>query len=483
MKRIEDYEKLLTSGHLKQCYLSDIFLSLQRSEKTGILELKNGPICKKVYIKNGNMIFAASNQEEDRLGEFLVKAEKITLDQYYQSIEGMKRTGKRQGTVLVELGYLKPKDLVWAVTHQVEEIILSLFQWEDGEFEFKEGLLPSEEVITLKLSTANLIYRGIKRINNVTYIKNASPPMNAILYYSAEPIDLFQDIKLEEKDKGILSLIDGIRKVLDIISLSPLGSLQTMKILYALMSTRIIEIKEKGQIIEDKIGEKILKEPEGEFDSAFVEKVEALYDRLTSTDYYTILGITKWYTSAEIKGAYYRKAKEFHPDKHFYLSSETLKNKLNTVFSHLTIAYKTLSDLKMRREYDTGLSSRAAPTESSNSEVARIKFMEGTAAFRRKSYAEAAELFRQAVNLKNSIAVYHFNLGLALVKEKKFREAQEAMNNALKLDPSNASYMAELGHIYLGLGFVLRAKAIFEKSIKFDPTNERAAAGLALIKT
>jgi hypothetical protein len=483
MKGIEDYEKLSTSGYLKQCHLSDIFLSLQRSEKTGILELKNGSLCKKVYIKNGNMIFAASNHEEDRLGEFLMKAEKITLDQYYQSIEGMKRKGKRQGTVLVELGYLKPKDLIWAITHQVEEIILSLFQWEDGEFEFKEGILPSEEVITLKLSTANLIYRGIKRINNVTYIKNACPPMNAILYYSAEPIDLFQDITLEEKDKGVLSLIDGSRKVLDIISLSPLSNLQTMKILYALMSTRIIEIKEEGKIIEDKIGEKILKEPEGEFDPAFVEKVETIYDRLSSTDYYTILGITKWNTSAEIKGAYYRKAKEFHPDKHFHLPSETLKNKLNAVFSYLTVAYKTLSDLKMRREYDIGLSSRSAPMESSNSEVARIKFMEGNAAFRRKSYAEAAELFRQAVNLKNSIAVYHFNLGLALVKDKKFREAQEAMNNALKLDPSNASYMAELGHIYLGLGFVLRAKAIFEKTIKFDPTNERAVEGLALIKT
>ncbi len=438
MKRIEDYERLSTSGHLKQCHLSDIFLSLQRSEKTGILELKNGPICKKVYIKNGNMIFAASNQEEDRLGEFLIKAEKITLDQYYQSIEGMKRTGKRQGTVLVELGYLKPKDLMWAITHQVEEIILSLFQWEDGEFEFKEGPLPSEEVITLKLSTANLIYRGIKRINNVTSIKNACPPVNAILYYSAEPIDLFQDIKLDEKDKVILSLIDGIRKVLDIISLSPLGSLQTMKILYALMSTRIIEIKEKGQGVEDKIGEKILKEPEGEFDSAFVEKVEALYDRLSSTDFYTILGITKWYTSAEIKGAYYRKAKEFHPDKHFYLPSETLKNKLNAVFSHLTIAYKTLSDSKMKREYDMGLSSRVAPVESSNSEVARIKFMEGKAALSRKSCTEAVELFRQAVNLKNSIAVYHFYLGLALGEEKKFREAEGSMNNALKLDPSNA---------------------------------------------
>ena len=68
--------------------------------------------------------------------------------------------------MLVRLGYLKPQELVWAVRRQVEEIILSLFGFEgsSSEVEFKEEPLPSDEVITLKLSAANLIYRGIKRL-------------------------------------------------------------------------------------------------------------------------------------------------------------------------------------------------------------------------------------------------------------------------------------------------------------------------------
>jgi hypothetical protein len=163
-------ERLSIYGNLKHFPLSDIFLSLQRSEKTGILEMKRGSILKKIYIRNGDIIFATSNQEEERRGEILVKAGRLPLEQYYHSMEAMKNTGKRQGAVLVELGYLKPPDLVWAVTHQVEEIILSLFQWAEGDFEFKETPLPSEEVITLKLSAANLIYRGIKRINNYVYL-------------------------------------------------------------------------------------------------------------------------------------------------------------------------------------------------------------------------------------------------------------------------------------------------------------------------
>src|SRR4030043_2046781 len=474
-------ERRSISGLLKHYPLADIFLDLHRSEKDGIIEIKNGLISKKIYMKNGDMVFATSNKEEDRLGEVLLKAGRITADQYYQSVDIIKKTGKRLGAVLVELGYIKPEDLIQAVRHQVEEIVLSLFQWEDGNFIFKEGPLLSDEVITLKLSAANLIYRGIKRINNLIHIKNAMPAKDTILYSSTDPINLFQDINLDNKDKDILSLIDGKRNIHEILAISPLDNFQTMKTLYALISTRIIEIKEKG-LKEDETFEEITKEPKIEVDSAFIEKVEDLYKRIEITDYYGIFGIEKWATMDKIKKAYYKVAKEFHPDKHFYLPSETLKNKLNMIFSQITDAYKILSDPKMRREYDQNLSIRPAKIASNNLETARARFKEDKEAFKKGAHTEAAELFGQAAYLDSSVPAYHFYHGLSLTKNKKLVEAEKAISKALKIDPFNADYMAELGHIYLQLGFNLRAKNTFEKAIKFDPANERAAEGLQKIR-
>ncbi len=470
-------ERKSISGLLKHYPLPDILLDLQRSEKNGVLEIRSGSVSKRIYIKNGVIVFATSNKEEDRLGEVLLKAGKITVDQYYQSVYIMKKTGKRQGRVLAELGYLKPEDLTWAVRYQVEEIILSLFQWEDGEFVFIEGPLPSDEVITLKLSAATLIYRGIKRIKNLTHIKNAIPSVDTILYYSTEPMNLFQDVNLDKTDKDILSLIDGRRNIQKILSISPLNNFQTMKTLYALLSTRIIEIGDE-EVLEDKTVEEIMTAPEIEVDSAFVEKIEDLYRSREIIDYYEILGIKKWATLDKIKKAYYKAAKEFHPDKHFYLPSETLRNKLNTIFYHVTQAYKTLSDPKMRREYDQRLLIRPGKLESNNAEKARVRFREGKETFRKRSYTEAAELFGQAAYLDNSVADYHFYLALSLEKEKKWREAEKALRQALKIEPFKADYIAELGHIYLQLGFKLRAKNTFEKAIRIDPNNERAAEGL-----
>ena len=471
-------EKLSIEGLLRDYQVSDILLYLKNNNKTGILEITKGSIIKKIYVKSGNVIFAISNKEEERLGEFLLRKGKITLDQYSKSVDILEKTGKRQGAVLVELGYLKPYDLIWAVQSQVEEIILSLFQWEDGEFIFKECPLPTKEVITLKISTANLIYYGIKRIKSFTRIKNALPPLDSILYYSTDPINLFQDITLDNEEKGIFSLINGKSTIKEIISISPLDNFETMKILYALYSTKILEIKEE-RVIKDRIHEKILKEYETDIDSVVIEKIENLYKKLGSINYYDILGIEHGVSDDIIKKAYYKSAKDFHPDRHFSLPSVDIQNKLHAIFSKITEAYKTLSDRSMRSEYDQKrLSVGTSKDEKSNIEIAKERFREGKEAMKNGYFTDAAQLFGQAAYLDSSVPGYHYHTGLAYKKIEKFREAEKAIRQALKVDPFNPDYLAELGHIYLKLNLPLRARGCFEKAIKYNPSHKKVSEGL-----
>jgi len=338
-------------GSLKDYWLSDILIGVQRSGKTGILEVSSGRIQKKIYVKDGWMIFAASNQESERLGDILLEEGKINQRHYDESVVLLKKTGKRQGTILVELGYLKPRELVFAVTHQVEVIIFSLFRLKDGEFEFKEGPLPSNEVITLNLSAANLIYKGVKTIEDEEHIRNMCPSPDSVLCFSLYPLDLFQDIKMDDSDKKMLFYIDGKTTLKEIIVQSHLDEVDTLKNIFALLATRIIDIKEEGENNLEIAPMEIFSEPETETQKEFIEKVEDVYKRHNEFGYYGVLGLNKYASPEEIKKAYYKTAKEFHPDRNFYHSPE-IKSKLYVLFAYITDAYSTLISPRKREEYD-----------------------------------------------------------------------------------------------------------------------------------
>lgn len=72
-------------------------------------------------------------------------------------------------------------------------------------------------------------------------------------------------------------------------------------------------------------------------------------------NYYVILGISPDSSSSDIKSAYRRLAKEFHPD--YY-------NKTRSPFQAIQEAYAVLSDPRRRRQYDTSIGAVKARSRS-----------------------------------------------------------------------------------------------------------------------
>jgi molecular chaperone DnaJ len=75
---------------------------------------------------------------------------------------------------------------------------------------------------------------------------------------------------------------------------------------------------------------------------------------LTSDDYYGILDIPISANQKEIKIAYRRLARKYHPDRNSTVSDDVMKN--------INIAFETLSDIQKRQEYDEKIKRSKSPT-------------------------------------------------------------------------------------------------------------------------
>ena len=69
-------------------------------------------------------------------------------------------------------------------------------------------------------------------------------------------------------------------------------------------------------------------------------------------NYYDILGIKKTATADEIKSAYRKLAKKYHPDM-FTNASDAEKKEAEVKFKEVNHAYEVLSDDQKRKVYDT----------------------------------------------------------------------------------------------------------------------------------
>jgi curved DNA-binding protein CbpA len=82
-----------------------------------------------------------------------------------------------------------------------------------------------------------------------------------------------------------------------------------------------------------------------------------LFHRLDDLTYYEILGVLAPASAdkKEIKRAYYALAPEFHPDTYFRKRLGSFKQKIETIFSRLTLAHDVLTHKTRRAEYDAYL--------------------------------------------------------------------------------------------------------------------------------
>lgn len=220
--------------------------------------------------------------------------------------------------------------------------------------------------------------------------------------------------------------------------------------------------------------------------------------------YYSILGVEPSATDKQIKRAYYRLARDLHPDK---APNPKARAENEQRFAAVSKAYNILKDKKKRAKYDQTLDKVSSKPEAEGPQqdmeessvsrevrsiaperkkekilIARKAHVKGIQIFRKQDYDKSITFFRAAIENDNQEATYFYHLALAMLRAKKsFTKAVDYANKAIEMDPYNMDYKLLLGQIYEMAGVITKAKKIYEEILKWDPTHEKANQRMELL--
>ncbi|NLH48867.1 MAG: response regulator [Myxococcales bacterium] len=383
----------------------------------------------------------------------------------------------------------------------------------------------------------------------------------------------FQDIELTSREQAVYEQIDGTQSVAEVLAGLDLDTERGYQILYTLIICEMVELNdeplaepesivpqqsdidaefeatEEMKAVEEALSaapekpaaapisaapvapaapaapekpaprvEKEKAEPQpakAEANEADAEEAEMrtrvlrVFNRVSQGNDFQVLGVGPNPTEHEIRVAYHKMAKEFHPDRFFGRASEEVRSQVEEIFRRATESYENVNTQEKIGEYIKKIESQdeAPKTDARIEGVKRIimaeqYFQNGKQYLREKRFARAAAEFKKAMEISTNEAEYVAYYGWSLYnipREKDITDedkklfadqsegdlqfnGRESLNRAITLNPRSERAYLFLGAIYKQEGLKEFAEKQYEKALICNPNCIEALRELRLIK-
>jgi curved DNA-binding protein CbpA len=214
---------------------------------------------------------------------------------------------------------------------------------------------------------------------------------------------------------------------------------------------------------------------------------------LATRTHYEVLEIERGASDAQVKEAYFRMAKRYHPDAHHDHALHDLRDKLEAVFIRLGEAYEVLRNPLLRASYERQLG--PAPAQSAAAQVApqgddprhlarmaEESILRAAKSVAEEKYWEAIQLLETSITRVDGRIKQVGRILLARAYSKNpnwLKPAEELLQQVIHEDPYNVDAHFHLAQIYRTRGMRSRAAGMLRRVLELEPDHEEARAQLA----
>jgi hypothetical protein len=166
-----------------------------------------------------------------------------------------------------------------------------------------------------------------------------------------------------------------------------------------------------------------------------VRALAAFVEAMEQQDYFQLLGLPPTATKGEIKKAFYRDSRTYHPDRIFHISDEEAKKKINSIYKRITEAYYVLRDDTKRAKY---LADITGPERAK-----KLRFTEASEA---EQKAEAKKAIEEEYGTVPKARPF-FKAALQDIERQNWVSAERNLKMGLTYEPGATRFKEKLAEV------------------------------------
>ncbi|MBS2027563.1 MAG: DnaJ domain-containing protein [Deltaproteobacteria bacterium] len=328
-------------GELADMGAAEFLARVWRERVTGRFDFELRDGARALFFEEGRLVAALSSAPYDRLEALAQREGLITRAHEKVLRQESAQVAPRQLAVrLVELQLIKGTELYGLVRRHMEQVAYALFVEERGRYTYSTELAPADLRVALPLHPLAFMLEGVRR-------KGDFDRLNALLGGPSALVRLreggpeLSELGLTARERRFVSLVDGLRTIEELIFASGLEPPAAVKLLHALKVANAVEVL-PGETAAGEDG------PELQID---LGRVHEKYEQVKNGDYFEILGVEREATSYEVRTAFERLAREFHPARFAGVAEPHLPGQLEEIARMVAEAADVLADDHTRRAY------------------------------------------------------------------------------------------------------------------------------------
>ena len=209
--------------------------------------------------------------------------------------------------------------------------------------------------------------------------------------------------------------------------------------------------------------------------AAELRELQGRLERIRKENYFQVLGLPDTADASSVKAAYFKLAKQFHPDTVPPEAPPELGRTKAEIFAAIGEANRMLADDASRARYKQALA-EGGPADVDVQAVLQAEetFNKGTALVRARRFPEAVKTFDDAIAANNREGEFYAWRGYArffTLPDKKVAmvEAMRDLNQSLKLNERCAPAHYFIGQIHKLTGDAATALKHFKRCVTLDP--------------